>query len=371
LKNAFEWRFEFPEVLNDEGDFVGFDVVIGNPPYGTLISEDLKEYIKVKFAVTQGPFEIYKFFIEQGLSLLRKATHLCFITPDTWTNLSYFKKTRLLIVSNELVSCTKTLYDVFDEATVDTNIFIIRKSDSFTSGFKIISETLEYQGEGVISDKENPLIVLKVKPDLIWKIERETSPLDEFIVVWRGMSAYGAANPEKPYNSLSKETEFHIPLLNGGDIGKYSIKWSNEYIKYGDWLHRPRPKYIYDRPHLLVQRIRNPKLKNRIVATLDEDKFVSSDGLSNMILKNDADDIDELKTILGIINSKLINYWFSFYFFDVNIKPEQLRLIPIKTLKDKRISEKVSEVLAFKKENPEEDTMGKEAEIDQFGLSAL
>jgi adenine-specific DNA-methyltransferase len=332
FENAFEWRFEFPEALNDSGDFVGFDTIIGNPPYGTLVEESAKNYFKEIYRVVQGPFEVYKLFIERGLSLLAKNRLLCFISPDTWTNLSYFKALRNLIYrSNKLETCTQTLYEVFDEATVDTNIYIIRNIKSDSNDFYILDKNLNYVGKGLISESEDDVILsLKVKPKLIEKIEHDTFPLSEVVDVWRGMSAYGAANPDKPYNSNKKESEFHRPVLNGGDISKYSIKWSGEYIKYGEWLHRPRPAYIYDRPHLLIQRIRNPRLKDRIVATYDDEKYISSDGLSNLILGDETKSKDYLKYILGIINSKVINYWFSFYYFDVNIKPEQIRRIPLK-----------------------------------------
>ena len=193
----------------------------------------------------------------------------------------------------------------------------------------------------------------------------------------RGMSAYGAKNPDRPFNSKTKDTEYHRPLLNGGDIGKYIVKWNNEYIKYGEWLHRPRPVNIYDVPHLLVQRIRNPKLKNRIVATYDEDKYISSDGLSNIVLKKHVKNDDFLKFLLSIINSKLINYWFSFYFFDVNIKPEQIRKIPIKHIDyghQIAFINKVNEILSLKSQDSQADTQSLEQEIDAmvyelYGLS--
>ena len=102
-ENAFEWRFEFPEVLNEYGDFIGFDVVIGNPPYGTLIEESQKVYFKNNFYVAQGPFEMYKFFIEKGIALTRDKGIICYISPDTWTNLSYFKKLRVLIAVFNLI----------------------------------------------------------------------------------------------------------------------------------------------------------------------------------------------------------------------------------------------------------------------------
>ncbi|MFZ4741722.1 MAG: DUF7149 domain-containing protein, partial [Bacteroidales bacterium] len=376
-ENSFEWRFEFPEVLNDNGDFIGFDVVIGNPPYGAIIDKFSKPYFSSNYLTLQGPFEIYKFFYEKAFSISKLLGFICFITPDTWTNLSYFKKLRLFLFGNyNLELCTKTLYDVFEEATVDNIISLFIKSNANSSTFNIIDNNLSDISIGIIEKKEDDFqIILKPKPNIIYKIEKDNSILNNYIDVWRGMSAYGAANPDKPYNSNSKDTEHHRPLLNGGDIGKYTIKWNGEYIKYGSWLHRARPNHIYDRPHLLVQRIRNPRLINRIIATFDDEKYISSDGLSILILKDETLTIDFLKYILSIINSKLINYWFSFYFFDVNIKPEQLRLIPIKLANDfNPFVEQVDKILILKKNDSLIDTTSIEAEIDQlvyqlYGLS--
>jgi adenine-specific DNA-methyltransferase len=173
FENAFEWRFEFPEALNDSGDFVGFDTIIGNPPYGTLVEESAKNYFKEIYRVVQGPFEVYKLFIERGLSLLAKNRLLCFISPDTWTNLSYFKALRNLIYrSNKLETCTQTLYEVFDEATVDTNIYIIRNIKSDSNDFYILDKNLNYVGKGLISESEDDVILsLKVKPKLIEKVK--------------------------------------------------------------------------------------------------------------------------------------------------------------------------------------------------------
>lgn len=357
--NFFLWHLWFFEVFENGG----FDIVIGNPPYGLILQKSEKDIVKDIFVVHQGPFDSYKFFIEKGMQLLKNSGSLCYITPNTWINLSYFKKLRLLISSEyKLILCSQTLYNVFTEVVVDTNIYIIKKERVEDQKYKIISEALNYVGENIIDDKENPLIVLKNKPPLIKKIDKVDKTLDDFIDVWRGMSAYGAANPDKPFNSDTKETEFHRKLLNGGNIGKYSIEWGGEYIKYGDWLHRPRPVYIYDEPHLLVQRIRNPKLNTRLVATFDDNKYISSDGLSNLIIK-DKTQFDVLLVLLGILNSSLINYWFSFYFFDVNIKPEQLRLIPIKLPEcSSKIISHVNQVLQDKENN--KDTTALEQEID-------
>ncbi|MBD8018706.1 Eco57I restriction-modification methylase domain-containing protein [Kaistella pullorum] len=321
---AFKWEDEFPQVFAKGG----FDVVIGNPPYGVNIT-DGKDFFSTYYKSTEGPFELYKFFIEKSLTLLKCNGFLGFITPDTWINLSYFKKLRNLIFNNySLYKCSESLYNIFSDAVVDTSIFIIHNRIPSNYAFIRIGKNLMDEFVAVITNKGDDFI-LNFKPtsSIIEKLNNIKNTLGSVTEIWRGMSAYGAKNADRPYNSLTQDTEFHRRLLNGGDIGKYIVKWNNEYIKFGKWLHRPRPQYIYDNPKILIQRIRNPKMKQRIVSVLDEDQYVSSDGLSNILIK-DPNNIS-LKPILGILNSKLINYWFSYHFYDVNIKPEQLRVIPL------------------------------------------
>lgn len=146
-------------------------------------------------------------------------------------------------------------------------------------------------------------------------------------------------------------------------------------MKYGEWLHRPRPSYIFDKEKILVQRIRNPKLKTRLVCAYDIDGYINGTGLSNIVLLDQYKDIYSLKYIIGILNSKLINYWFSYYFIDVNIKPEQLRKIPLPKAKTNQgIISLVEKILSDKQNIPDADTSTIEREIDQkvyelYGLS--
>ncbi len=129
-ENAFEWRFEFPEILDDKGNFVGFDVVIGNPPYGMIIEDKKqKKHFIDNFISSEGKHEIYKYFIEFSFSILCNKGLMTFITPDTWLQLGYFNKLREYIFSKfNFISTTNTLYAVFEEATVDVVIFTIKKA---------------------------------------------------------------------------------------------------------------------------------------------------------------------------------------------------------------------------------------------------
>ena len=228
---------------------------------------------------------------------------------------------------------------------------------------KIISE--DFLNDWYVKPKDN-VIFLKEVPELILKLDKIDVVLGDLTEIWQGLIAYGKKGQPREYTSEVKVDDSYRKLLYGGNIKKYSINWAGEYLSYGNWLHRPRPSYIFDKPKILIQRIRNPKLVNRIIGALDFNKHLNGTGLSNILLKDDVS--ISLEFLLGLINSKLINYWFGFYFSDVNIKPEQLRKIPIiKNFEiEKNITNKVIVIQNVKQEKPKADTSLLEKEIDQM-----
>ena len=144
-ENAFEWRFEFPEVLNDNGDFVGFDVVIGNPPYikeyeGKEIFDGLRSN-----EVYQGKMDIWYMFVADGMKLLKENGYLNFIAPNNWTTNAGASKLRNFILEKAII---KELIDfgsfmVFDTASIQTMIMLFQKqkSENYTFKFRrIINE---------------------------------------------------------------------------------------------------------------------------------------------------------------------------------------------------------------------------------------
>lgn len=360
-KIDFDFELAFSEVFHKKK---GFDIVIGNPPYGETIKEN-KDYFSNFFTCTEGKYEIFKYFIEKGLRLLNKKGCLTFITPDTWLNLGNFTKLRKLIIENHSIyKMSKPLYNVFSSATVDTNIFLLGKQKSRDARFYIVESDLISETATILEINDDYSIRLKAENPIIGRIESSKKILGDEFEIWQGLIAYGSKTQKRIWSSDKKETNQHRKLLYGGDIGKFFIKWSGEYLKYGSWLHRPRPSYIYDKPKILVQRIRNPQLKNRIIAAYDEDKYINGTGSSN-IVSNDKSKYD-LKFILALINSQLINFWFKNYFSDVNIKPEQLRKIP---LPDGEINQKpfttiVDKIMNTKSEDNKANTSSRERQLD-------
>jgi type II restriction/modification system DNA methylase subunit YeeA len=134
-ENAFEWRFEFPELLNNDGDFTGFDAVIGNPPYIQLQDNhgELADiYSGVGYECFSRTGDIYQLFYERGYELLKEKRYLCFITSNKWMRAAYGEKTRNFFADK---ANPKILVDfagqrVFESATVDVNIFLLEKKEN-------------------------------------------------------------------------------------------------------------------------------------------------------------------------------------------------------------------------------------------------
>ncbi len=129
-ENAFEWRFEFPEVLNDDGDFIGFDVVIGNPPYikeyeGKEIFNGLRE-----LPCYQGKMDIWYLFGCLGTQIIKFNGRLGFIATNNWVTNSGASKFRNKIIKETVI---ETLIDfgnymIFDSASIQTMILIYKNN---------------------------------------------------------------------------------------------------------------------------------------------------------------------------------------------------------------------------------------------------
>jgi len=124
--NSIEWMLEFPEVWNKDCEFVGFDVVIGNPPY--IFNRNLDERVRSVYARKAGRTDSYVYFINLGLSITRKNGILSFITPDTYFTLSSHAKLRDTLLSYGDLDITYTGY-CFTDAFVETMIFQLVKTE--------------------------------------------------------------------------------------------------------------------------------------------------------------------------------------------------------------------------------------------------
>uniref|UniRef100_UPI00112F5334 Eco57I restriction-modification methylase domain-containing protein n=1 Tax=Aliarcobacter cryaerophilus TaxID=28198 RepID=UPI00112F5334 len=321
-----------------------FDVVIGNPPYGaTLNSEDKKKISKNYVEIYKGKYDSYHFFTYLGIKLLKINGIIGYIIPDTWTILQQTEKLREFILKYYIESIEKYNFQVFEDANIDTLTIIIRNKNEFNSKIKVNFVDKNYHKESKIISQERFLnaenfvfnySISDINLKIIEKIKKDKHQIKDFCEWSQGLVPYSRETQDEEtvsnrlFHSDSKINDTFKKEIDGKNISKYELEWNGKsWIQYGKWLHRPREQKFFINPRILVQRIRNPKLKIRIVATFTEKEYYNNPALSNFLSLNN--DINELKYILALLNSNMMNWLYRNSFNDVNIKPTDLELLPI------------------------------------------
>ncbi|HEG0328062.1 TPA: class I SAM-dependent DNA methyltransferase, partial [Campylobacter coli] len=129
FENSFEWRFEFPEILDDDGNFQGFDLIIGNPPY--IKEAENKELFAntKKLRTYQGKMDIWYHFVGRGFDILKNNGYLAFIATNNWVTNSGAKKLRNIVLEeSQILSLVDfSSFMVFDSASIQTMIMQFQK----------------------------------------------------------------------------------------------------------------------------------------------------------------------------------------------------------------------------------------------------
>jgi adenine-specific DNA-methyltransferase len=280
-KEAFEWRFEFPEVLDSEGKFLGFDVVIGNPPYVRQEElSEIKDFLSNRFEVFSSTADLLVYFIEKGLSLLKEKGDFNFIVANKFMRAGFGKPLRKWIQQFQL----KTLIDfgdlpVFDEATTYPLIISIKKQSPFNTFTAANINELDkinfekYFVENCFQIKQNSLheIGWNLAPEntnnLIQKLKSKGLPLNKYI---NGNNYYGiktglneafvidTATKERLINEDKNSAKLIKPFLIGKDIKRYTAPEVKQWLiaipkgftikrnlppTDSNYLNEPTPRY--------------------------------------------------------------------------------------------------------------------------------
>jgi adenine-specific DNA-methyltransferase len=397
-ENAFEWRFEFPDVLNDNGDFVGFDVVIGNPPYGVNLKDQEIEYYRKSYNLIIGHSEIYYMFIELGLSKLLKSNQfISYIIPNAWLSNKYAKEVRKSLIKDfdliEIINFNQKV--IFEDAQVETSIISVRKSNLSSATY--VGQTLDvkYQSDNNLwLNNENYIINFsenKILQSLLIKISNSKNKISDFFDITNGCKPYQAGYGKnldniplteldvknRIYHSDTKLNDTFYNELKGKNINSYYSKESNQFIKWGNWLMSSKDKKYYFQPKILIRQI----IGKSFIANIDNSNSIADQSLYICIPLEENNEIS-LKFGLGIINSKLYGFYFrKFYSEEDNLFPKikvnELKNLPFTKPNDfikNFIEDKVDEILTLKAQDPQADTQTLEEEIDAmvyelYGLS--
>lgn len=393
-----EWMFD---VKN------GFDIVIGNPPYGAQLSKEVSRWVRMSYETAAGELDSYMLFVERSSGLLKNLGVLAFIVPDTWMTLINGTKFRRWLLEKHAISEMVLLNGlVFESAVVEAMLlFLSCDAPSGSSQTRIRTAEKNQRVLDVtllpVVSRQNQLMWLDSSDAqvrafstpllgaLIRKIKDQSVRLDKLVDYRAGCKPYeeGKGVPPqskkilktKPFTGTVNHGKGWMPLLRGNDVHRYEVKSKKlEWILYGEWLAAPRSMDVFSGERIVIQAIRNPSLTSRIVACLTDKTFIARINVYSL-LQMPGSAID-LSVLLAILNSRLMN-WFLMKDYGLHTYViTGVRALPIKESvflepNAKELRKRCSCILAAKKSDPRANTATLEAEIDRlvyqlYGLTA-
>lgn len=320
----FSWQKAFPNMFKRNG----FDVVIGNPPY--LGGREWKEengnaydYFIKKYQIAEYQFDIYALFWEAGIKLLNKEGLIGFITPNTWLNNQSNLKLRTYILENTIIQniVDYSKIKVFELATVLPIITILNNNTDKkidTQIFEPFENSLNCVNcinQNIWQQDELKIININLKlEDIIIrnKIESKSTNLENLALIKFGIKVYqtGKGNPKqtskeaigKVFEAKTKISDSYLKYLKGKDISQNQINWNGDWLNYGKHLAEPRTIELFKGERILVRRI----VGKTLIASYISDELVTGQ-LLQIVKPYIASDT---KYLTGILNSKLIAYYF-------------------------------------------------------------
>ncbi|HMS98897.1 MAG TPA: TaqI-like C-terminal specificity domain-containing protein [Saprospiraceae bacterium] len=428
FENAFEWRFEFPEVLNDEGDFVGFDVVIGNPPYISLSKDkEQSEYFsKMNYQTYSKGADIYCLFYELGGNILKPLGYITYITSNSWLRAIYGELLKKHFIDNLQPIALMNIEDVqiFEEATVESNIITLKRfSDS--KSFPVVNLSKDYilgdslteyfykhKFEFTPSSTSEWFIGNQSNGMLKSKIENGSKLLKEFNIdinrgFLTGLNEAFIINESKKNELIKKDSrnnDIIKPILRGRDLKKYYYTFENVYLinshngiksiglkridseveyptiyehlksfspkieirfdKGDHWSNLRNCAYLKD---FEKEKIIWGEISDKPKFAYDDNKYFAE--ATTFLMTG-----EKLKFLLAILNSKVSEWYFNLIGTTTGMgtnrwKKYKIELLPIKVPsaeQENEIEKIVNKILVIKKQSPTADTTNLESQIDHL-----
>lgn len=321
--NVFDWEREFAEVFKAGG----FDAVIGNPPYGLMISGDQQQYFSEHYKHQDYQKDLYLLFLERYEILLKIRGLLGIIISNTWLQSVTLRKVRQYMANHYFWLDILHLPEKVFHAVVDTHVLIFEKG--VTNSKEPLTVPVHVKlGQDILLSHElswhdipkngDPINIVanSTAQDLYRRITSTTCKLSTICNIFNGVKPFekGKGTPpqteqtmkEKPFvrEGIQPDKSWS-PLLRGSLIHRYKILWDNNYwIQYGPWLAAPRDNTIFEAPQKILVR----QTGDSIIAVFVVGNFIARDNL-HIILPNIEN--YRLEFLLGLLNSKLMDFSYS------------------------------------------------------------
>lgn len=346
--DAFEWRFEFPSLLDEKGNFTGFDIIIGNPPYNEI--RDLNQNMQTALKASSyygyakgGRLNMYQFFYPLAINIAMNKGIISMITQNSilaedsalGNRKLFFSQTDILVIDSFPERDNKNLR-VFESAKMSVCICTLRKNSQpntsniipinvWHSRFMQDKHNLNVSIDEIMNIYPNDLII-PISSNEKFSILKEIKKKSQYQIV-----AFSGEIDMTKYKNIFNKLGLGTRVITGAQIQRYYITEtpSQGDVIYIDDQHKPKlsqkRELEISNPRIVLQRITGVDSKVRIIATLI-DNYMYCANSTNYI---PSDKSINIKYLLGVLNSSLVNFFIKQTSTNTNITAKVLNSIPI------------------------------------------
>jgi hypothetical protein len=299
----------------------GFDVVIGNPPYGAVLGEEDTAYLRKKYATATSELDTYGLFIEKASNVCKPQGRTSMIIPTGWYSGAGFSSLRRFVACHLDPQVFVNLpYDVF-EAWVDTTVFVgvkrakpldwprrvpskvtlrtfpKRHKIEATSEFDEESKTVEFTAWFANEGDEFLTYADTASSQLMGKVQNVSRPMSEFADIQRGVT---------PFNLTDAPEHRHSVRAFAGTVRRYTVHpGERKFIRFDDSLAEPKPERYFKGPRLLLRELISRQFQLQAVKVTED--FVTNKSMQSILQLASGPDLNYL---LGCLNSRLLSWYF-------------------------------------------------------------
>ncbi|WP_430410225.1 DUF7149 domain-containing protein [Kordia sp.] len=370
-RNAFEWRFEFPEVLEDDGSYIGFDVIIGNPPWVSLMGkhssikdESLLKFYKKSFPENTYMPNLYEYFVKRSIELLHNDGYNCQIVPDRLGSNESLNYLREYILTKTILIEVTYRWD-FPDIITDTMTFLLKKSlkEDYQISVKYNpkAQNIEISNKTYLTNSNFDF--KSYKNSHIFSLIDKLNTFPKLKSIASATSGFGGKSKLITNEKINSN---QIKILKGKSIGRFKTL-ETLYFEFNDTNVTGRTRDTYKLgyiPKILLRKTGIP-----LICTIDLTGVFPEQSLYFIYEVNDS--INPL-FLLSLMNSKLLNFMYlNELVTNIDSTPQlknsDLYKFPIALTENQDdFVFKTNQILSVKKDNPQADTSKLENEIDQM-----
>jgi hypothetical protein len=376
FRQAFEWRFAFPEVLDDGGNYTGFDVVLSCSPHGLTLEGNDKKYLATHYLAFADTSTL---MLERSLQLAKPNGQLGFIMPTHWQTDDHYLPVRKLISETAVLQIGIDLPPtLFEKSTVDWGVYLFEKDhqDDYTSSVFVFNPKTEIRGELEPYLQFTTLAASswRTTPNLSLFFDTAASSIKQRLTLFP--KTIGAITTSAEGVLAKKEAVASYPLDDTyrpfftGPLTRYVTALPNSFIRYESVKGQPKSYGFFTGERVLVHQ--KTTSSRYITATLADKEFVTKKDVYSFVL---TDSTFSAKYVLAILSSRLAAYVLTHPAAKLQrakINPlslSTLNSIPVPDASPEQqaaLTALVDEILATKRENPQADTSTLEAQLDEI-----